>query len=658
MACSCLTASLEEHNRRSHLEDQVEDQPDPGVSETFVRLVLPSEAELTAVFPRDTQVASILLYWDEECMRHMQDGEEVVLSVGERQIGIEEFNTTLAALGALEEQEIRLVFKLVREADSLTEADAYLDECEERLVKKQGEAEDMSPDEMARVMNEDRPEVPKPMVEEMVVALRRPENPFHYSTFPHDINKNHFVTIIQFSRVHLPLTYAMCLSLKPSSTQFVSKDVFTVAELLSLIVNMVDPKCTSLKQLHTVVLKAGGLSNSTLDATQRSGHCQTSSSYRAIRTKLACIADGVVKKVSKLTMPLVMFDNMDFVLRFLQQHFTLPVLVFRGAAADTAGLPCDDAKTHEEKVELYSESTFFITSDKNIEYLKQFKKAVYTVMTDIITANFKGFGWLKKFFPTHHNHPSSAQSKEASSAHVEKPLYLPETATLDMVRILTCLQDRWLELLEGAAEDRDRFIEMIRVLRDKDSTEVELDEAEDYIMEANLFVGGLIISGDQLTIDRIESAKRAQKGSVTCLERLDLISCSTSGMFHVDMNFIIYSFIGCMEDDRNLQDVLSLAYFKLKLKKNWISNCSDTIKACGNFEEHRQFFESIGEAFLLEGIQSTIDKMVLDGEELEKTEEGAISFYKKILAQNNIQLYYNSEVNSNVNPDAMDDLNR
>ena len=116
--------------------------------------------------------------------------------------------------------------------------------------------------------------------------------------------------------------------------------------------------------------------------------------------------------------------------------------------------------------------------------------------------------------------------------------------------------------------------------------------------------------------------------------------------------------MGCMEHDRNLQDILTMSYFKLKLKKNWISNCSDTIKACGNFEEHRQFFESIGVAFLLEGIQSTMDKIVLDGEELEKTEEGAISFYKKILAQNNIQLYYNSEVNSNVNPDAMDDLNR
>ena len=74
MACSCLTPSLEEHNRRSHPEALVEDQPDPEVSETSVRLVLPSEAELTAVFPRATQVASILLYWDEECRRHMEEG--------------------------------------------------------------------------------------------------------------------------------------------------------------------------------------------------------------------------------------------------------------------------------------------------------------------------------------------------------------------------------------------------------------------------------------------------------------------------------------------------------------------------------------------------------------------------------------------------------
>ena len=69
-----------------------------------------------------------------------------------------------------------------------------------------------------------------------------------------------------------------------------------------------------------------------------------------------------------------------------------------------------------------------ITSEKNTDYLEQFKMAVNTVMTDIITANFKGFGWLKKFFPTHHSHSNSAQSKAASSAHVEKPLYLPDAA--------------------------------------------------------------------------------------------------------------------------------------------------------------------------------------------------------------------------------------
>ena len=81
------------------------------------------------------------------------------------------------------------------------------------------------------------------------------------------------------------------------------------------------------------------------------------------------------------------------------------------------------------------------------------------------------------------------------------------------------------------------------MLRDTESTDLELAKAEDFIMKANKDVGSLIISGDQLTIDRIASAKRAQTGSVTCLERLDLISCTTSGMFHVDMNFVIYSYM-------------------------------------------------------------------------------------------------------------------
>ena len=330
--------------------------------------------------------------------------------------------------------------------------------------------------------------------------------------------------------------------------------------------------------------------------------------------------------------------------------------MFRGKPSELADLPSDDAKTLDEKVDLYTAKTFMLTSKQNKEYLDAFKLAMYTVFADVCTTKLKGWRWLRQHFPTHHQHTAHDQSMEPSSAHVEKPLFIPETKTLTMAQILASLQDRWLELLQEVVVDKAKFAESLRVLRDKLSSEEELEEAETYVKTINKEVGGLVISGDQLTIDNIESALRAMKCGSTCLERLELITCTTAGMFHVDMSYVVYTYRQCMEQDRSLSDVLTMSFLKLKLKKNWISNCDDTIKACGNFEEHRQFADGIGTEFLLEAIKATVTKMMKQGEVVERSKEGAINLFERVLQDNFICPFYQPDQPDY--PATWDDLNK
>ena len=99
----------------------------------------------------------------------------------------------------------------------------------------------------------------------------------------------------------------------------------------------------------------------------------------------------------------------------------------------------------------------------------------------------------------------------------------------------------------------------INIIKDKDSEHEERHKAEEHVRTCCQENGELIIHGDQLTIENIESAKRAMKGSLTILGRLDLVSCTATGMFHCDMNFVIYSYIA--------QWVLHLGWGEMKGNK-------------------------------------------------------------------------------------------
>lgn len=79
----------------------------------------------------------------------------------------------------------------------------------ERLTKVQGMGEDDLA-EVAAMMNEDRNnnlQGSNSLLEELLVASRHKENPFHHSQFPFDINQNTYAVMIKFIKNEMPQVY-------------------------------------------------------------------------------------------------------------------------------------------------------------------------------------------------------------------------------------------------------------------------------------------------------------------------------------------------------------------------------------------------------------------------------------------------------------------
>ena len=610
-------------------------------------------------FPLQHTVAGILIHWMDDLAREdvlRGEKKDVVIVCGDREMDVERIDTVLEELVGGQGNELDLTYELRDENEYESKEEAFLRECQRRLIFKSNSQQQATLQEIATQMNEDKPNEPNEMIEEMVVALKREDSPFHHSAFPFDVSENNYVNIITFSRLHMNRTYKDALSLRPGSHQYEPKDVFAVAQLLSQKAAMVDRASTSMAKLQTVLLKSGGLTNSALDATQKSSFCQTAQNFRNIRKEMACVGDGMVSGLAKAKgPPMVVFDNMDFKINFTLHHWTEMILLFKNV--DISECRQDDQKTLEESVGSFNEDTFLITSESNKERLLQYQRVLNTVMAQLISERVPNFTWLRKYFPKHHEHTHANDSMEPTTAHAEKPFYIQEQSTLDMAEILHLIQNRYLELLLDIVDNREEFQDALNTVRALDITLEEREEAEDFIKNEVKRHGELVIHGDQLTVDAIENARRAMKGSLTMLERLDLVSCTSSGMFHVDMSMIIYSFVACMEKEKSLEDVCTMAFFKLHLKnKNHISNLQDNIKESGKFEQHRQFLEGIGIEFFVEAVNTVLATMAAKNESVEKSKEGAEAFFRKIIDETNIQTYYHP--NATPFTDNQDDLFR
>ena len=168
---------------------------------------------------------------------------------------------------------------------------------------------------------------------------------------------------------------------------------------------------------------------------------------------------------------------------------------------------------------------------------------------------------------------------------------------------------------------------------DKEVREAAELKVKEEVKEA----GVAILHGDLLTDVRFETCKRLRRMAVTAVERFDFLVYFRLGTFHMGMNNIIQDVVAGIKSDVNVEDLLSMGYFKTTLGFHHITNSPDAIKRDGNFEYHSQFCEDIGVELLVEAFKEFTAKHEVD---TEKTEEGAVQLILEFLKKTDIKYFY------------------
>ena len=111
-------------------------------------------------------------------------------------------------------------------------------------------------------------------------------------------------------------------------------------------------------------------------------------------------------------------------------------------------------------------------------------------------------------------------------------------------------------------------------------------------------------------------------------------------MFHLRMNKSIMDIQCGMPVLVNIEDELSLGYFRTVLGLNRITNNADNIKRVGEFERHDNFLLEIGKEILINAFQTYMSNL---REPIFKTQEGAVNLILKFLKKTDIRYFYDPE---------------
>ena len=207
----------------------------------------------------------------------------------------------------------------------------------------------------------------------------------------------------------------------------------------------------------------------------------------------------------------------------------------------------------------------------------------------------------------------------------------------EMFKIMDSLQLEYLNLVGQQAENREEYFSDLELMMSVDCEASKRKAAEKRIAIEVLRTGEMICHGDYLTNIRFETCKRLKQGSVTAFERYDFMKIFRLGMFHLRMNKTIQDIESGIPNEVNIEDELSLGWFRTELGLNQISNKEDKIKKCGQYEYHDQFCLDIGSALLISAFETFLNSTPSYPEH---TAEGAKKFILEFLDVMDIKYFY------------------
>ena len=490
-----------------------------------------------------------------------------------------------------------------------------------------------------------------------------PEHPLNL--FPGDGNDDQWAEIVMYCTSHHPKLLALLLLVTTNpGHQITVQKVREIAFLVSIVSSL---SCgnrqylNAVTKMNTVVGRASGMTYEGIDMFSRMGITLGRTATLELRTEMATLSQDLFHRYAKRFNLSIIFDNLNIKSCGKSYNFTQPLLHFQEDRFED--VPDDDEVPLAEALPWVDKEYCMLDSPNNVDLLSHYMTVTYNVLGRLIGEASKAKGkkedmwsWMldPDIFPRFYSHDNEEDAGKKSLLYLYKLLPLDENITDEMIKILEKLSDVLLEAVAMSVHDREAFRRDVSLMKNKDAPRDNRKEADLRVWEEVKRYGRIVIKGDLLTLERLESAKQARRRTSTLYEKLAYIMVARVGMMHASLNKVTIDFQSRLQDEHNVDDKLSISSIKTRIAGlDGITN--DRKKIARDYETHCQLLEEVGKA----AIFSAWDSFVSDMEEEEyprtKDREAAVQILDKFMMAKNIHSYYRQSQEKVESIDSVDE---
>ena len=168
--------------------------------------------------------------------------------------------------------------------------------------------------------------------------------------------------------------------------------------------------------------------------------------------------------------------------------------------------------------------------------MNHFKKVVAITIGRILAKRIPGANFLLNLLDNHYDHPNQEVNPKPAVLFIQKPLYLHEIKTDEMIEICKEIQLDFLKLTAELVPNKIGFLEDLELIQKEDCDTLTREAAEKRIDAAVIEAGEYIGNGDYLTFQKFYDAKRSLQSGVTAIERMEFVKYFKVALFHMKMN--------------------------------------------------------------------------------------------------------------------------
>ena len=402
---------------------------------------------------------------------------------------------------------------------------------------------------------------------ELMETRTKEDNPSN--TWPEDGTSNTRAQIVLYAIDHMPETLALYVLTGTDFGRFpTNKEVITIGGQIASLQFLSSGNrkyANALAKSATVVSRACGLTYEGCDfLAKATGATFGHSAASRLRTELSVLSGVYYRHLASQFGLMMELDNLNIKDAFGSYNFTALALNFQEDRFTE--INNKDEKSLEETLAIFNSEHMLLESDFNQDLREHYEDKVVNVAARVIGKKFEdAYGGMLRIFPKLYDHPNKKFAAKKDIQYLHKMLPFDENITDQMIKILTRIQDIYLDAVGRSARDPDSFKSALQKLKDKKAAPHDRRSADDYVWEEAECYGWIVVRCDLLTEERVRGAKTARRKAATRYGQLGYVRETTLGYLHGSLNKVVVDLKSTLGSEFG-SDPASMAAFKTRLE--------------------------------------------------------------------------------------------